>query len=56
MGLEAAARGSDKWPENPAFCAITPGAWDTKKNVPTGETGGATGTRVKHSQCDISMS
>jgi hypothetical protein len=39
-GLEAATRGSDKWPENPAFRGIPTANQSRKKNVPNGETGG----------------
>jgi hypothetical protein len=55
MALSAAARGSDKWPQRSAFCGIPAGAKSRKKNVPDGETGGPTGTRVKHSQFEISI-
>jgi DNA-binding transcriptional LysR family regulator len=43
MGLSTGLRGSDKGPRRPAFCAIAAGAWDPKKNVPNGETGGRGG-------------
>jgi hypothetical protein len=36
MGLSAGARGSDEWPEMPAFCAIPVIAERREKNVPTG--------------------
>jgi hypothetical protein len=49
MGFRAGAHGSDKWLEEPAFCAIPTGAKRTEKNVSTEETGGATGTVVKPS-------
>jgi hypothetical protein len=49
MGLGTCARGSDKWPRRPAFCAFPTGAQRTKKNVPTGQTGGGKLTRRKHS-------
>jgi hypothetical protein len=49
MGLAAAARGSDKWPQMPAFCAVPPAHEGRKKNVPTDETGGGKLTRRKHS-------
>jgi hypothetical protein len=49
LGLEAAARGSDKWPEKPAFCAVAADADRRKKNVPTGRFGGGRGTVVKPS-------
>ena len=44
MGFRAGARGSDKWPERPAFCGLSATAERRDKNVPTGETGGAEGT------------
>jgi hypothetical protein len=46
MGLAAAARGSDKWPQMPAFCAVPPAHEGRKKNVPTDETGGGSGIRT----------
>jgi hypothetical protein len=49
VGLAAAARGSDKWPGTPQFCRVPAADRERKKNVPTGETGGGRGTRVKHS-------
>jgi hypothetical protein len=41
MGLQAGPRGSEEWPQRRAFCAIPAGDKRRKKNVPTGETGGA---------------
>ena len=49
MGLAAAARGSDKWPEKPTFCGFSTADRERKKNVPTGETGGGKGSVVKPS-------
>ena len=49
MGLAAAARGSDKWPEKPTFCGFPTADQERKKNVPTGATGGAKLTGCKHS-------
>jgi hypothetical protein len=36
MGLAAAARGSDKWPEKPTFCGFPTAGRERKKNVPMG--------------------
>jgi hypothetical protein len=49
MGSRAGARGSEEWPQMPAFRAVPAVAEGRKKNVPTGETGGGRGTWVKHS-------
>src|ERR687891_2849087 len=46
MGLAAAARGSDKWPEKPTFCGFPTADQERKKNVPTGATGGGDGIRT----------
>jgi hypothetical protein len=51
MGSRASARGSDKRPQRPKFCAIPTGLERQKKNVPTGETGGGKLTRRIHSFC-----
>jgi hypothetical protein len=48
-GLAAGARGSDKWAEKPAFCAIPADAEPRKKNVPTGRFGGGRGAVVEPS-------
>jgi hypothetical protein len=40
VGLGAAARGSDKWPEKPTFCGFPTEDQERKKNVPTGRVGG----------------
>src|SRR5919106_1838912 len=40
MGLAAAARGSDKWPEKPTFCGFPTAHQERKKTVPNGQTGG----------------
>jgi transposase InsO family protein len=42
-------------PEKPVFCVFPTGAQCTKKNVPTGETGGGRGTVVEPSLREISM-
>src|ERR671919_1594154 len=49
MGLAAAARGSDKWPEKPTFCGFPTADQERKKNVPTGATGGGKLTGREHS-------
>ena len=49
MGFRAGARGSEKWPERPAFCGVPADAETRKKNVLNGETGGGRGTVVKPS-------
>jgi hypothetical protein len=49
MGPQACPRGSEEWPQKPAFCAIPAGDKRRKKNVPTGETGGGRGTVVEPS-------
>jgi hypothetical protein len=54
MAFGTSARGSDKWPEKPAFCAVPAGAECREKNVPNGETGGGRGTVVEPSLRDIS--
>jgi hypothetical protein len=46
MGPQACPRGSEEWPQKPAFCAIPAGDKRRKKNVPTG---GGKLTRRKHS-------
>jgi hypothetical protein len=48
-GFRAGTRGSDEWPESPAFCAIPVGGKRRKKNVATGQTGGGKLTGCKHS-------
>jgi hypothetical protein len=50
MGSRAGAPGSEEWPRMPAFCAVPAVAEGGKKNVPTGETGGAGGTRTLSSR------
>src|SRR5918996_6406833 len=45
MGLAAAARGSDKWPEKPTSCGFPTADQERKKNVPTRATGGGRGAR-----------
>ena len=55
MGLQAGPRGSEEWPQRPAFCAVPAGAESMEKNVPNGETGGGRGTVVKPSPREISM-
>ena len=54
MGLAAAARGSDKWPEKPTFCGFPTADQERKKNVPTGRLGGGRGTVVEPSLREIS--
>jgi len=49
MGLAAAARGSDKWPEKPTFCGFPTADQKRNKNVPTRCLGGGRGTVSKPS-------
>jgi hypothetical protein len=44
-GPQAGHRGSDKWPQMPAFCGVPAVRGALKKNVPTGATGGGKFTR-----------
>jgi hypothetical protein len=49
IGLPAGPRGSDEWPQMPAFCGVPAADDHREKNVPTGETGGGRGTVVEPS-------
>jgi hypothetical protein len=40
MAFATGARGSDKWPEKPAFCVVPAGPGRAIENVPNGKTGG----------------
>ena len=45
-GARAGPHGSDNLPGIAAFCGIPTADYERKKNVPTGETGGASGIRT----------
>ena len=49
MGSGGRPRGSEEWPQIPAFCGIPADAERTKKNVPTRRLGGGRGTVVEPS-------
>jgi hypothetical protein len=46
IGLPAGPRGSDEWPQMPAFCGVPAADDHREKNVPTGETGGGRAIRT----------
>jgi hypothetical protein len=56
MGPQACPRGSEEWPQKPAFCAIPAGDKRRKENVPTGETGGGTASGIETLSCCFSNS